>query len=72
MINPSTVFPHTKDITALTQQADILVAAAGVPGLVKADWVKPGAVVIDVGINRVAGDDGKKKPKGGLRLGEDK
>ena len=55
---------HTKDITALTQQADILVAAAGVPGLVKADWVKPGAVVIDVGINRVAGDDGKKKTVG--------
>lgn len=35
------------------RQADIVVAAAGVPGLVKADWIKPGAVVIDVGINRM-------------------
>ncbi len=49
---------YTPDITALTRQADVLVAAAGVPGLVRADWVRPGAVVIDVGINRVTGPDG--------------
>ncbi|MEQ9616518.1 MAG: bifunctional 5,10-methylenetetrahydrofolate dehydrogenase/5,10-methenyltetrahydrofolate cyclohydrolase [Phycisphaerales bacterium] len=48
----------TEDITGYTSRADVLVAAAGVPGLVKRDWVKPGAVVIDVGINRVKGPDG--------------
>ncbi|MFQ6111846.1 MAG: bifunctional 5,10-methylenetetrahydrofolate dehydrogenase/5,10-methenyltetrahydrofolate cyclohydrolase, partial [Nitrospinota bacterium] len=45
----------THDVSALTSQADILVAAAGVPRLIKADMVKEGAVVIDVGINRVDG-----------------
>ena len=48
---------HTRGIQDLTRQADVLVSAAGVPGLVTADWIKPGAVVIDVGINRVKGDD---------------
>ncbi|MCA9277389.1 MAG: bifunctional 5,10-methylenetetrahydrofolate dehydrogenase/5,10-methenyltetrahydrofolate cyclohydrolase, partial [Phycisphaerales bacterium] len=38
---------HTPDITDLTRRADVLITAAGVPGLVKADWVKPGAIVID-------------------------
>jgi methylenetetrahydrofolate dehydrogenase (NADP+)/methenyltetrahydrofolate cyclohydrolase len=38
----------------------VVVAACGVPRLVKADWVKPGAVVVDVGINRVEGPDGRK------------
>jgi len=45
----------TKDLAQITKQADILVAAVGRPGFVKADMVKPGAVVIDVGINRVDG-----------------
>lgn len=45
----------TPNIASLTQQADIVVAACGVPRLVKADWVKPGAVVIDVGINSLDG-----------------
>ena len=49
----------TKDLAALTRSADVLVAAAGVPGLISAEMVKPGAVVIDVGINRVKGPDGK-------------
>ena len=44
---------YTLDAAALVRQADIVVAAAGVPGLVKSDWLKPGACVIDVGINRV-------------------
>lgn len=52
------VHSHTQDPAALCRQADIVVAAVGVPGLVGADWIKPGAVVIDVGINRVATDDG--------------
>lgn len=46
---------HTRDLTALTRQADILVAAVGRPRMITADMVKPGAAVIDVGINRVDG-----------------
>ena len=48
---------HTKDLAANVARADIVVAAAGKAGLVKGDWIKPGAVVIDIGINRMA--DGK-------------
>ena len=44
---------RTKDLAALARTADILVAAVGRPEMVKGDWVKPGATVIDVGINRV-------------------
>lgn len=54
------VHSRTKNIEALCQQADILVAAVGRPHFVKADWVKPGAVVIDVGINRIE-QDGKSR-----------
>lgn len=43
----------TKDLPEVCQKADILVAAVGRPKMVKADWVKPGAIVIDVGINRL-------------------
>jgi methylenetetrahydrofolate dehydrogenase (NADP+)/methenyltetrahydrofolate cyclohydrolase len=55
---------RSKDLPAICRRADILVAAVGRPEMVKADWVKPGAVVIDVGINRVA--DATKKS--GYRL----
>ena len=55
---------RSKDLPAICRRADILIAAVGRPEMVKADWVKPGAVVIDVGINRVA-DPGKKS---GFRL----
>ncbi|PWR18428.1 bifunctional methylenetetrahydrofolate dehydrogenase/methenyltetrahydrofolate cyclohydrolase FolD [Zavarzinia aquatilis] len=48
----------TRDLPALARSADILVAAVGIPQLVKGDWVKPGATVIDVGINRVPKLDG--------------
>jgi methylenetetrahydrofolate dehydrogenase (NADP+)/methenyltetrahydrofolate cyclohydrolase len=44
---------RTKDLASVCKTADILVAAVGRPGMVKADWVKPGATVIDVGINRI-------------------
>ena len=44
---------RTTDLPAICRQADILVAAVGRPGLITADWVKPGATVVDVGINRV-------------------
>src|SRR5690606_36611484 len=47
---------RTKDLPAVCREADILVAAVGRPRFVQRDWVKPGAVVIDVGINRL--DDG--------------
>jgi methylenetetrahydrofolate dehydrogenase (NADP+)/methenyltetrahydrofolate cyclohydrolase len=56
----------TKDLAAHTRRADILVAAAGVPGLVTPDMVKPGAVVLDVGITRVVGEDGKGRYTGDL------
>jgi len=49
----TTAHSRTKDLPAVCRNADILVAAVGRPEMVKADWVKPGATVIDVGINRV-------------------
>jgi len=45
---------RTRDLPALCREADILVAAVGRPEMIRGDWVRPGAVVIDVGINRVA------------------
>lgn len=61
---------HTAGITEFTRGADVLVSATGVPGLVKADWVKPGAVVIDVGIARVEGPDGRKRTVGDVAFEE--
>ncbi len=55
---------RTRDLPAVCRQADIVVAAVGVPELVKGDWIKPGATVIDVGINRVTADDGKSRLTG--------
>jgi methylenetetrahydrofolate dehydrogenase (NADP+)/methenyltetrahydrofolate cyclohydrolase len=46
---------RTKDLAAEVARADIVVAAVGIPALVRGDWIKPGAVVIDVGMNRVDG-----------------
>lgn len=51
----------TKDMGAFTRSADILVAAVGVPRVITAEHVKPGAIVIDVGINRIDGGDGTSK-----------
>jgi methylenetetrahydrofolate dehydrogenase (NADP+)/methenyltetrahydrofolate cyclohydrolase len=51
---------RTKDLAAHTRRADILIAAIGKPEMVTADMVKPGAVVIDVGINRVDDPTAKK------------
>lgn len=47
------VHTRTKDLAAHCKRADILIVAAGVPGLVKPEWIKPGATVIDVGVNRI-------------------
>jgi len=58
---------RTPDIPAVTRQADILVAAVGRPFMVKADWVKPGAVVIDVGTTRI---DDPAAPKGSRIVGD--
>ncbi|HQT45931.1 MAG: bifunctional methylenetetrahydrofolate dehydrogenase/methenyltetrahydrofolate cyclohydrolase [Acidocella sp. 20-63-7] len=51
----------TKELGALCRTADILIAAVGRPEMIKGDWIKPGATVIDVGINRVPAADGKTK-----------
>lgn len=47
------VHTRTRDLASHCRRADILVVSAGVPGLVKPEWIKPGATVIDVGVNRV-------------------
>lgn len=52
---------YSRDVAGLCRRADIILAAAGKPHLVRGDWVKPGAVVIDVGINRIARPDGKSQ-----------
>jgi methylenetetrahydrofolate dehydrogenase (NADP+)/methenyltetrahydrofolate cyclohydrolase len=55
---------RTKDLGQVARNGDILVAAVGRPRMVKGDWIKPGAVVIDVGINRIEVEvDGEKKNK---------
>ncbi len=59
----------TRDTAAHTRAADVVIVATGVPGLVKADWIKPGALVVDVGINRVKGEDGKTKMVGDVDPG---
>lgn len=60
----------TRDLPEITRTADILVAAAGVPRLIKGDMVKRGAVVVDVGINRVTGADGKPMTVGDVAFDE--
>lgn len=52
---------RTRDLAQLCREADILVAAIGRPKAVAGDWIRPGAIVIDVGINRIVGPDGKNK-----------
>jgi methylenetetrahydrofolate dehydrogenase (NADP+)/methenyltetrahydrofolate cyclohydrolase len=69
----TTAHSRTKDLPAVCRNADILVAAVGRPEMVKADWVKPGALVIDVGINRVPAPergDGKTKLVGDVAFEE--
>ena len=64
---------RTKDLPAICRTADILVAAVGRPEMVKSDWVKHGATVIDVGINRVAAPEkgeGKTKLVGDVAYGQ--
>lgn len=58
---------RTRDLPGVVRQADVLVAAVGRAGMVKGDWVKPGAVVIDVGINRV---EDATRPRGYRLVGD--
>ena len=51
---------RTRDLPGVCRRADLLVAAVGKPEMIKGDWVKPGAIVIDVGINRIEGPGGGK------------
>ena len=60
----------TRDLPAVCRGADLLCAAVGRPGMVRGDWIKPGATVIDVGINRVAADGGKHRIAGDVAYAE--
>jgi methylenetetrahydrofolate dehydrogenase (NADP+)/methenyltetrahydrofolate cyclohydrolase len=59
---------RTRDLPGECRQADILVAAVGRPEMVKGDWIKPGATVIDVGINRIEKEDGTTKLVGDVEF----
>ncbi len=59
---------RTQDLPGECRQADILIAAVGRPEMVKGDWIKPGATVIDVGINRIENDDGSTRLVGDVEF----
>jgi methylenetetrahydrofolate dehydrogenase (NADP+)/methenyltetrahydrofolate cyclohydrolase len=61
---------RTRDLRAVVRRADIVVAAVGRAEMVRGDWIKPGATVIDVGINRVPTDDGKGRLVGDVAFDE--
>ena len=57
----TTIHSKTRDAAAITRRADIVVVAVGRPFLVRADWIKPGAIVVDAGINAVPEPGGRKR-----------
>ncbi|MGC1464520.1 MAG: bifunctional methylenetetrahydrofolate dehydrogenase/methenyltetrahydrofolate cyclohydrolase FolD [Pseudolabrys sp.] len=61
---------ETRNLPDVCRRGDVLIVAAGAPELVRGDWVKPGAIVIDVGINRVPGADGKSRIVGDVAFEE--
>lgn len=61
---------YTRDLPSITRCADVLVSAVGKPGLITKDMVKPGAVVVDVGISRVTGKNGKTRTVGDVVFDE--
>ncbi|HZT51947.1 MAG TPA: bifunctional methylenetetrahydrofolate dehydrogenase/methenyltetrahydrofolate cyclohydrolase FolD [Stellaceae bacterium] len=61
---------RTRDLPAVVRRADIVVAAVGRAEMVRGAWIKPGATVIDVGINRVAGAEGKSRLVGDVAFAE--
>jgi methylenetetrahydrofolate dehydrogenase (NADP+) / methenyltetrahydrofolate cyclohydrolase len=60
----------TRDLPGHVRRADLVMAAVGRPNFVRGDWLKPGAIVIDVGINRMAGADGRDKLVGDVAFDE--
>ncbi|HEY6860454.1 MAG TPA: bifunctional methylenetetrahydrofolate dehydrogenase/methenyltetrahydrofolate cyclohydrolase FolD [Pseudolabrys sp.] len=70
--NATVTVAHSKtnDLPTVCRRADLLVAAIGRPEMVRGDWIKPGATVIDVGINRVAGEGGKLRIVGDVAYTE--
>ena len=61
---------RTRDLAQECRRADILVAAVGQPEMVRGDWIKPGATVIDVGVNRIDAGDGKTRLIGDVAFAE--
>jgi methylenetetrahydrofolate dehydrogenase (NADP+)/methenyltetrahydrofolate cyclohydrolase len=61
---------RSSDISAICRRADILVAAVGRPEMIRGDWIKPGAIVIDVGINRLSTVEGKSRLVGDVAFAE--
>jgi methylenetetrahydrofolate dehydrogenase (NADP+)/methenyltetrahydrofolate cyclohydrolase len=61
---------RTRELPDVIGRADILVAAVGVPEVIRGGWIKPGAIVIDVGINRVPADEGKTRLVGDVAFDE--
>jgi methylenetetrahydrofolate dehydrogenase (NADP+)/methenyltetrahydrofolate cyclohydrolase len=61
---------RTRDLPALCRQADLVYAAVGRPEMVRGDWIKPGATVIDVGINRIPASEGKTRLVGDVAFNE--
>lgn len=66
----TTAHSRSRSLPDIVRRADIVVAAVGRPEMVRGDWIKPGATVIDVGINRVAGDAGKSRLVGDVAFDE--
>jgi methylenetetrahydrofolate dehydrogenase (NADP+)/methenyltetrahydrofolate cyclohydrolase len=60
----------TRDLAGVCRRTDLLVAAIGKPEMIRGDWIKPGATVIDVGINRVPGEAGKSRIVGDVAFAE--
>jgi methylenetetrahydrofolate dehydrogenase (NADP+)/methenyltetrahydrofolate cyclohydrolase len=61
---------RTRHLAEICRRADVLVAAVGRPRMVRGDWIKAGATVIDVGINRVPGEEGKTRLVGDVAFDE--
>ena len=72
MDNATVTIAHskTRDLASVCRRGDIVFAAVGQPEMVRGDWIKPGATVIDVGINRVPAGDGKTKIVGDVAFAE--
>jgi len=70
--NATVTIAHSKtsDLASVCRRADLLIAAIGRPEMIRGDWIKPGATVIDVGINRVPGEAGKSRIVGDVAYAE--